>query len=114
MWMAKGPKLSRRTVTERCLIAGIRVHFPHIEAGIDLLHMFKCLLGTCVRMLNWGLAISLSLSMLRLLLGFTLSAFACSSLLSPNPSRLSLLLVRPPLPPLPAQHPGLARLLLPP
>ena len=58
-----------------------------------MLHMFKCVLGTCVRVLNWGVLISLGLSMLRLLAGFTLSALACSSLLHQASPRLSLLLV---------------------
>ena len=71
-----------------------RVHFPRIECAVDMLHMFKCLLGTAVRLLNWGVLITLGLSMLRLLAGFTLSALACSSLLHHAPPRLALLLVR--------------------
>ncbi|KAK9807907.1 hypothetical protein WJX73_000144 [Symbiochloris irregularis] len=55
-----------------------RVHFPRIETSIDLLHIFKCMLGTAVRLLNWGLMLSLAFSMLRLILGATLLASACS------------------------------------
>lgn len=69
-----------------------RVHFPRIECGLDMLHIFKCLLGTCVRILNWLMALSLGLSMLRLLTGFTLSALACSQLLSLTSPRLAFLL----------------------
>lgn len=58
-----------------------------------MLHIFKCLLGTCVRILNWLMALSLGLSMLRLLTGFTLSALACSQLLSLTSPRLAFLLV---------------------
>ena len=62
------------------------MHFPHIETSWDLLHIFKCLLGTAVRLLNWGLLLSLGLSMLRLLLGITLPTLAClPGLDTPNP-----------------------------
>lgn len=57
-----------------------RVRFPRLECRTDATHVLRCVLGTGVRVLNWGLAASAGVSALCLAAGISRSALACRML----------------------------------
>ena len=54
-----------------------RVHFPRLECRTDLTHVIRCLLGTGVRLVNWALAASASVSAMCLAFGVSRNVLVC-------------------------------------
>ena len=56
------------------------MRFPRLECRTDATHVLRCVLGTGVRVLNWGLAASAGVSALCLAAGISRSALVCRML----------------------------------
>lgn len=60
--------------------------YTRTECRTDMLHMFKCLFGSCVRTLNWLLLANVLITAIRVLLGGVTSYLACADVLASQPT----------------------------
>lgn len=56
--------------------------YTRTECKTDVLHIFKCLFGSCVRTLNWLLLANVFVTAVRVLMGGVTNFMACADVLS--------------------------------
>ena len=64
--------------------------YTRTECKTDMLHVFKCLFGSCVRTLNWLLLANVAVTAVRVVLGGVTSYMACANLLASDRSWATL------------------------
>lgn len=64
--------------------------YTRTECKTDMLHVFKCLFGSCVRTLNWLLLANVVVTAVRVVLGGVTSYMACADLLASDRSWATL------------------------
>ena len=60
--------------------------YTRTECRTDMLHIFKCLFGSCVRTLNWLLLANVLITAVRVLMGGVTSYMACARVLASQPT----------------------------
>ena len=60
--------------------------YTRTECQTDMLHIFKCLFGSCVRTLNWLLLANVLITAVRVLMGGVTSYIACANVLTSQPT----------------------------
>ncbi|KAL3138609.1 hypothetical protein ABBQ32_006374 [Trebouxia sp. C0010 RCD-2024] len=60
--------------------------YTRTECRTDMLHIFKCLFGSCVRTLNWLLLANVLITAVRVMMGGVTSYMACADALASQPT----------------------------